>query len=260
MKGRLGIRIWEILNRESPNSIIYQIAQNILENIFDIQDTSSSGLAKVCHVSKASISRFVKELGYKDFYDFRIDLTKYTVDMRKTSAYEGYDHLGMMEDFLENCKKYIDMLKENVNEIELIELAHSIARHSQVYIMGHLHSGGTAANLQYNLFEMKKAAMAITELNQQKEIFRHLTGREMIIVFSASGSFFSDCFENGKMPEVPKGVLVYLITCNPKISDMKGMKVINARTSMDIAGCNLSLEILANTIILEYKRYMKNKK
>lgn len=256
MKGRLGIRLWGILNKERPDSMNYQIAETILKNIFELADTSSNGLAKLCNVSKPSISRFCKELGYKDFYDFRLDAEKYTVSDHKISAYKNIKELGMLRAFCENCKNYIDSLEKNVNEVELMELARAIAEFQQVYIMGHLQSGGTAFNMQYNLFEVRKMTEAFSDISHQKEVFRQLSGRELIIIFSVSGKFFQDYFEQG-VPDVPNGVKIYMITSNQEIPDMKGVKVIRCDTSGDIAACNLSLEIIANIIVLKYKNYVE---
>ncbi len=260
MKGKLSIRLWGILNKENQDSITYQIAEHILQNIFTLDDTSSQNLAKVCNVSKASISRFCKELGYDSYYDFRLDLEKYTVNSGKAIAYEHVSGLGMVQAYLENCRKYLDILEQNVNEIELTQLVQLIAQTPKVYLMGHLQSGGTAENLQYNLFETKKMSRAVVEPGEQKRIFNTLSGRELIIIFSAGGRFFSDYFEDGVMPDVPRGTKVYYITSNPQAEIIPNVKMINTGTSRDIAACNLSLDIVGNIIFLKYKNYVQDKR
>ena len=261
MEGKLGIRLWGVLNRESPDSINYQIAERLLGSIFQLNDTSSGAVACLCSVSKPSISRFCKDLGYQSYYDFRMDLEKYAISpptLKKSQNYLHVKETGMVHLYLERCRHYMEELERNINEVELAELVHTMAASSKVYLMGHLQSGSTAKNMQYNLFEMKKQTTAVLELNQQKEVFEHLTGKETILIFSAGGKFFRDYFADGHMPEVPKGVKVYFLTANPEVTEVKGTTVINCRTGFDMAACNLSIDLMANILVLKYKNYVES--
>ena len=256
MGPKLSIRLWGIINKESQDTINYQIAEQLLLNIFQITDTTSKALAELCHVSKPSISRFYKELGYDSYFEFRQDLHQYHASLDKTSSYQGSRSLGLVHEYLDKCKKYIDILEKNMNEIEINELVQIIAKSSKVYLMGHLQSGSVALNLQYNLFTSKKSTHTYVELNQQKEIFSNLTGRECIIVFSASGNFFRDYFEKPMLENIPKGSNIYLITASPEKQNIPRVTQISCGTAIDMAASNVSLELVANMIALKYENYI----
>lgn len=249
---KLTIRLWGVLNRESHDSINYQIAETILHNIFTLRGTSTSSLADLCHVSRPSISRFCKDLGYSDFYEFRMELSQYSIENKHNDAYNMKKNLGTMGLFISQCKKYADMLEKNVDEVAVNQLVNDIAVYPTVYIMGHMQSGCTALNMQYNLFAAKKTVTAVTDLILQKDVFNHLSGDELIIVISSKGKFFENYFEEGRIPELPKTSILYFMTANPDIRELKGANVINCGTGQDIAASNLSLELLADIIALKY--------
>lgn len=257
MNRKLGILLWGLVSGESSDSINYQIAETILNNIYNLQDTSSGALANLCNVSKPSISRFYKELGFEKYYDFRLALDVYIVDQGKTAAYRDVNDHGMIHAYLNSCRTYMDALENNIKELELIRLVHSIAKSPKVYFMGHSQAGSTAFNLQYNLYEAKKMTTAVNDLREQKDIFNNLTGRELIVVFSVSGRFFQDYFNDNVISNCPADTKIYMITSNPEIDLIEGMTVINTRTTTDIAGGNISLEMLANIIFLKYKNYVE---
>lgn len=256
MGPKLSIRLWGIINKESQDTINYQIAEQLLMNIFQITDTTSKALAELCHVSKPSISRFYKELGYDSFFEFRQDLHQYRVTLDKTQVYRGSRPLGLMHQYLERCKRHIDELEKNINEIELNELVRIIAKSPKVYLMGHLQSGSVALNLQYNLFTSKKTTYTYTELNQQKEILSGLKGRECVIIFSVTGNFFKDYFEDSVLNGFPKNTNIFMITASAEKIGIPGVTQINCGTAIDMAASNLSLELVANIIAIKFENYV----
>lgn len=260
MRGRVGIRLWEVIRKESPDSITYQIAESLLNNIFTIRDTSSQALSELCRVSKPSISRFVKDIGYGSYYDFRIDLNNYHIP--KKAKYDPYVDAGPSQIealFFENVKANLDRMNQNLDPKVMDELVQDLIRMNPVYLMGHLQCGSTAESLCYNLFENRKLTTAVSDLERQKEIFRSLQGDELILVFSAGGHFFEDYFEEECVPQVPDGVKIYFITSNPEIRTLPGARLINLATSKDISGCNLSLDLFANLLVLRYQNAILNR-
>ena len=69
--GMLFNRLLIILNEEDRNSTNYHIALLMLEHIEDLQTMSIGQLAALCDVSKSTVSKFIRYIGYEDFSDFR---------------------------------------------------------------------------------------------------------------------------------------------------------------------------------------------
>lgn len=57
----------DILNESNIDSTNWTIASVVLKLGPDLGHTSSKQLADMCHVSEATISRFVKKLGYSNY-------------------------------------------------------------------------------------------------------------------------------------------------------------------------------------------------
>ena len=85
------VKLWGVLESEDPNSVNAQIAKILIKNRRNMEHTSSTYLAKLCNVSKPSISRFSRILGYENFFDFRVDLKRYVPNRgrRFTAMIEG---------------------------------------------------------------------------------------------------------------------------------------------------------------------------
>ena len=252
------LKLWGTLSKEKSDSINYKIAETLLQNINSFDDTSSESLAKLCNVSKASISRFSKDVGYKDFYDFRMDLSTIIHNYSKTEIYRGKRSLGISQIYFDNCINNIKQLSENIDELEIEKIARILFRTEHVFLLGNMQSGNVAENLQYNLFLLNKMTTSITNVSEQKNLLRNLKGDELVIIFSASGTFFYDYFEEKCIPKIPNGVNIYLVTSNPEINNLGNIKILNAKTGLDISALGLSIQIISDLIYLKYESYINN--
>ena len=69
--GILYTRLLIVLNDRDLYSTDYHIALVMLQNMQRLAELSIQELAGLCNVSKSTISKFIRELGYEDFADFR---------------------------------------------------------------------------------------------------------------------------------------------------------------------------------------------
>lgn len=248
----LTIKLWGLVNRENNNSINHKIAETLLENMYQLEGTSTADLARLCNVSKPTISRFSRELGYEDYYDFRMDLKIHNDLPDKTSSYADCRDLGLFHAYMDKCRDYMTVMEKNINEMDIGAVARNIDYYKQIYIVGNMNSGSVAQSLQYSLFCSKKMITAITDISEQRKLFEHFTGNEMIIIFSISGRYYIDALKN----HIPANTKVYLITTNPEINQIPCITIINARTGDDLAASNTSLSLIANAIYLKYIYYI----
>lgn len=251
---RLLIRLWGVLENDSPDSINYQIANTLMTNIASIEHTSSAALAHLCHVSKPSISRFCKNLGYDDFYDFRAELNQYCPDRGlKYQFSTEIDQSDWVNSYLNALKKNFKKLHTAGLQKQIEMLVQDIHEYHQVYLLGNMQSGNTASNLHYNLHVVKKNISAITGLKEQRQVLESEHSGRLIVIFSVSGEYFYALFPNGEVPRQASGSKLWLITTSPEIRKVKGIDVIlNCGTGTDLAGSNICLEIVSNLIAYRY--------
>lgn len=257
---RLLIRLWGVLEDEDPKSINYQIAQTLVNNIASIKHSSSSALAELCNVSKPSISRFCKNLGYDDFYDFRAELNHYIPDRGGKYINFGEDETAWgMDTYLNQLRSNIVQLQNPGMQAKIELLSDDIHRFERVCLMGNMQSGKTASNLHYNLHVVKKHMLAVTGLNEQVSILQKHKIGTLIIIFSVSGEYFHALFPGGKAPEHAAGSKVWMVTANPAVKKIEGVDaLLNCGTGSDLAGSNICLEIVANLIALCYWNRYQN--
>lgn len=73
----LGTTLLGIINTTSYHSINHQIATYVLENLERFDYLNEPELARACSVSKSSVNRFCKELGYESFARFQSDVLRF---------------------------------------------------------------------------------------------------------------------------------------------------------------------------------------
>lgn len=251
---RLLIRLWGVLDGEEPGSINYQIARTLVSKISSIKHTSSSALAELCNVSKPSISRFCKNLGYDDFYEFRAELNQYCPDRGAKYQLDRMNHTSdLIGDYLASVQNHLAMLHTPEIQNQIIALADDIKQYRQVYLLGNMQSGKTASSLHYNLHVLKKDIIALTSLKEQVEILKSCQRGTLIVIFSVSGEYFRALFPGGEIPLHPADSKIWMVTTNPALKYMDGVdSILNCRTGSDLAGSNICLEMTANLIALSY--------
>lgn len=260
MNGNLDARLMEIKRREDPDSINYEIAETLLDHLYDLPETSAQYLSRLCAVTRPALSRFVSDLGYPSYLDFRLDLNNYTNKNEKSDAYEGLDFLKIQDLFTQNVKTNIDLLCRNIDQNLFQKLIHDLIHTDKVYLMGHLQSGSTAESLGYTLSEVHLNPTVIKDPAKQKEILSRLDGDEVVVIFSAGGHFLDDYFANDSLPAFPKDAKIYFLTSDPDIQPVPGTRFMNLATSKDMSGCNVSLDLLASLIPLCAKNEIENNK
>ena len=71
--GTLYTRLSSITSEMSPESIEHHIARVMLEHIHQLNNISIGAMADLCSVSKSTISKFVKQLGFEDYKEFKAE-------------------------------------------------------------------------------------------------------------------------------------------------------------------------------------------
>ena len=69
--GILYDRLLILLNESSSDSTFYHIALTMLQNMELLHSLAINEVADLCSVSKSTISKFIRALGYEDYAEFR---------------------------------------------------------------------------------------------------------------------------------------------------------------------------------------------
>ena len=191
--GTLLNRLLIILNDGNEESTYYHIANTLLCNFDSIKDMTISEIADLCFVSKSTISKFTRYIGFEDFLELKLSSA---YKSNKHSNYLNYNDniLSYMEDHTK--EEYIDILindlelaKASIDMAKINELVDNLIKSDKVAAFGLLYSELAAMDLQAKLAYNGK--YIITHMNdvKQDEFIKNADENTLIIIFTNSGDY-----------------------------------------------------------------------
>ncbi|MEI5990839.1 hypothetical protein A5881_002344 [Enterococcus termitis] len=166
------------------------ITKYILENIQYQKKISMTEISTACNVSKASISRYCKRLGYEDYFDFQLSLATYRTSIDDNFYLENSEGDNFFKNYFNKIQEQINELDEGLNQQVMDNLVKLIEEHDHVVLMGQVSSCFAAISLQDNLTKMGKVVRTSQDFVEQKMLIETLEEDALVIVFSAGGKFF----------------------------------------------------------------------
>lgn len=244
---RLPILLLGLINSEPNDTVNYNIAYYLLNHIDHMDAMNIGDLAKQCNVSKATVSRFCRELGFESFYEMRADFAETTEEGLIFTARDMTD-----TEFLDDVKAFADQMLRNVPERKLDQLADMINQYKNVVIMGHIQSGNAALMLQHDLLNMTgHVVQVLNRPSEQMSFFEDVEKPTLVILFSIHGRFFLDLYGRNQVPRLPAQSAVCMITTECPSLSYGGIDLhLDTGTGNDYASGNLSLILLERIITL----------
>lgn len=167
----------------APDSTDAQITRYLMEHMEDT-DISISQVAEDCHVGMATVSRYVRNIGFESFSALRECMKKEeetfeTVDENNAALTIAQYH----HDALSICLQSIDL-----KQVE--QLCRQIERAEHVFLVGLLKGESAAMCLCADLCSLGKLCHTTVSLSNQMKQIMESTKDDLIIVFSATMSYF----------------------------------------------------------------------
>ncbi|MCM2981772.1 MULTISPECIES: MurR/RpiR family transcriptional regulator [Niallia] len=225
--GQLIVRLLTILNNERLDSTNYHIAITLLNHYNEISHLSISEVAKLCNVSKSTISKFARSIGFDDYFDLKDAApfieNRYQNDLNYVSnILSSIEKLGT-ESYFDAIIKDIEAYKREIDLEAIDRLAKDILHFKNVASFGLLFSESAAFDLQYKLAYNGKFIVTFQSDRKQEEYIEEAEEDTLIIIFSNSGNFLEkqqlragtpkkNVFKNTKAK-------IVVISSNPKVND-----------------------------------------
>lgn len=223
--GILLVRLIDILNEYSENSTFYNIAYAMLLNFDQLQNLSIQDVAKMCHVSKSTISKFVRVLNFEDYSEFKAEAF-----FKENRFNTNYNYAANIQSFIakQGTDKYIDKIIQDLEMIKELDLdivaqiAKMIYKYPKVIAFGTLFSQLGALDLQYKLIYNHKFIRSYVNDIKQDDYLKNNHEEELVIIYSNSGNYINKYqlseFNEKKKYEY-KNKKVILITANEKMKE-----------------------------------------
>ncbi|MDT2727807.1 MurR/RpiR family transcriptional regulator [Enterococcus gallinarum] len=247
-----------IVNENEVGTVEFELAKFFLDNFKSVARWNIYQIAEEKHVSRASIRRFAKQLGYENFLEMKRNAETFDDGISEFQKFYGY------EDFLSKLQSNIVSLMEELslrfNTQEVDRLVRLINSNQEVMILCSSNIAGSVKTFQQRMVIFGKR---ITLLTSKDDLTVALTTYKepLIIVFSLSGLFVSSMLDVFK--EIPASAILFTNNRNPiynryfdklyHLSSQTHEKEINELLYYTY-GIDFVLDLLFNGYLLKYKR------
>lgn len=257
-------RLLSIINNYSPLSTEHHIAIVLLNHLFELGGLSVKEVAELCTVAKSTLSKFVREIGFDDYKDFRlaaaaaVDGVNYNLGESITGHMERYG----IKDYIAIVKKDIDLMAEALDYDKLEELAHDLVRYEQVAAFGTVYSETAAIDLQYKLAFCKKIIKTSTNDKVQEEYIQNATADTLVIIFTNSGRYITEyqLIEGYPRKDIfnETKAKIVAITANKELeNDPRVDLCISFPYSSSVQNHPIIYQIVTDMIAVSYKKVIK---
>ncbi|WP_162890788.1 MurR/RpiR family transcriptional regulator [Suicoccus acidiformans] len=208
------------------DSIEFTIASTMIKYLNNLPSLSIDQLAELCHVSKSSLSKFVRSIGFKDYSEFR----EAAIEQNEPDRYKsGYPTQNITDGIMEyGADGYLKILAIDIKNLfgseeltdKISHLVDDIYHHDDIAAFGEIYSETAAMNFQYKMSYYRKFVYTSMDTKRQSEYMDRVNENCLIIIFSNSGKYLQNVSErfltSSKMTRV-------LITSNPTPPNAEAM-------------------------------------
>ncbi len=221
-------RLATLINGEDADTTEYHIASVMMENMDHIVENSIGEIAKLCNVSKSTISKFVRGLGFEDYTDFKWA----AMGEKKKEIYTKDGSTINITDFIcqNGVNTYMDVLARDIRHLfegadfrKIDALVRDIHEYKKVAAFGEVYSETAALNFQYKMSLYRKFVYTTIDDMKQTRYIENAEEDTVLVIFSNSGRYINvysrlegcpkkTCFDKTKAK-------VVLVTSNEKMRD-----------------------------------------
>lgn len=247
-----------IVNENEIGTVEYELAKFFLDNFKNVTSWNIYQIAEEKHVSRASIRRFAKQLGYENFLDMKKNAETFDDGINEFQLFYGY------ENFLEKLQANIIALMEEFsvrfNTQEVNRLIRVINNNQEVMILCSSNITGSVKTFQQRMVIFGKR---ITLLTSKEDLLTTIKTKKnpLIIVFSISGLFVSSILT--ELKNIEAQMVLFTNNRNPiynqifdkiyHLSSQNHEKEINELLYYTY-GIDFVLDLILNGYLLKYKK------
>jgi DNA-binding MurR/RpiR family transcriptional regulator len=167
------------INNHNIEDINYNIASFIVNNIESVPNYNITELSKLCFVSQATVSRFIKKLGYVDYNAFKEECLLY-IEQVKNNIDNNYTDINLLSQDLK-------LFYSKIDYIDINNVASTINSYDKVYI-----SGLNYCYLMAQYFQMECHPFGkIVKVIEDNEEIQNISSDSLLLIFTTSGNFFN---------------------------------------------------------------------
>lgn len=240
----------EYYNKQVDSDTNYEIINFILSNFSKIEAMSTQEIADKTFVSKATITRFVRKFGYKDFSSFKKEMYKVYHNDLNSAFRTSNEQLSLIETYPEKfIASYTESICEAIKDSaslfdyskidklidSLLNKKSGIFAYNQSLIFG--------KEIQTDFLIKNKVILIGETYEKQKEIAQSLDNESVALIFSNYGNYFKEYSEIIDLL-IQNKVQLILVTLNysaPILVNFDEVITLSSKRFSDVGGYPLKL-------------------
>lgn len=208
------LREINVTNRKGSS---YDIAKALLDHYHEIPTRTIHEMADECYISSASLSRFIRTIGFDHYTDFKEACRKeigievdYSKDVSKASI---DDMRPIIERYTESIKHNIDYTYQQMDFSQLERICKMMFEAKEIAFFGLEFAMLLGQHFQVKMASMNKLVRLGLTYEEQKEIAQQLPEHALVFVASLEGGYF---YRNDEVMNIfqQKHVTIVAMTMN----------------------------------------------
>lgn len=214
----------------------------ILYNTLLVQQLSFTELSEKIGITKASILRFCKKVGYSGYNEFRYECIKYVNSINNVDNDVKHEIKTKITKVERMYSDVISLMDEVINEEEIKSLIKLIKESRRIKAVGLINSSLACYQLRYAFLMFGIEVDVITSDEELRGIDIALDKDDLIIIFSASAK--NQCLNRAIQFKESIGTKLALVTMNVESEYKKNVDIFITLPSIS----NLKNESLLNSV------------
>ncbi|MGM9941908.1 MAG: MurR/RpiR family transcriptional regulator [Bulleidia sp.] len=180
---KLPVLLSGVLYGSKPDSPEAVITQYLLDHMHD-PDLSIAETAKQCHVGLATVSRYVRNIGFQSFIDLRDSMTM------EGEGFEKIEEDDLVEKMCTYNTQAVRQCLSTVDMKKVDRLCQAIGKADRIAVFGLLKGESAAMSLCADLNTLGRQAYTTVSLADQMSYIKDARSDDLIILFSATCAYF----------------------------------------------------------------------
>lgn len=262
------IRLLTLLNTEKSDSTFFHIASVLIQHYSVISKLSISEMASIATVSKSTLSKFARKIGFDDYFDLKESApfieNRYNNKLNYLTNILNVLEQEQLDTYFDAIESDITMLKEQIDLTAIDHLAKDLIHYDKVGAFGLLFSESAALDFQYKLAYNGKFIFTFQDDLKQEEFIKNSDEQTLLIIFTNSGNYLRQQQLRVGLPtknlfKKTKAKII-AITSDPSLSSLNYVdNIILFPHKTSIQTHAFLYQIIMDLIVSRY-RYYSNKK
>lgn len=241
------------INNSSGESSETIIANALYTNRERLDELSLEALANQCFVSQASISRFIKKMGYTSYSKFRRDLNRSLASLE--FMYQPPKEKGEPEEICKEVTQQIIHAVNNVEKTDIHQILHCVDlfyRYNTIYFFGSELSVAIVTLLVYMLLAQGKNSYKILSGSYQNELLDKLTDNDLLVCISIEQRWYQLQMDPQKVKKCKAHKMLWICDRLHKDVNIFDDAVLFAKD----VGAELGYNSLMSFVMMIYRLYL----